>query len=262
MTNTIWCEPGLLHVNFGGDEAETSLLITRQDAAKYLECLFASPVVEMPIADAVKNAVRRRGVALRFTEELLVGKNAFVHQREPVVARVLDQVHSFDNGVECFFGLGVTIQAAQRHVKPVSCRDQPVGSARHLQAFTIRVERLVVLAGEIVSKPEVVPDIELERAGGNVARIGLPVGLDLVTLAFDQLRRFLQIANGEIKLPQRDVSMTAVSIKASVRRMERDAFRVRVDCFGETTEIGKTAPQPDDCIRVFGVGVVPRLGFS
>ena len=70
-----------LHVHFGGDEAETSLLITRQDAAKYLECLFAPAIVEVPVADAVKNAMRRSGVALCFTQELFVGKDLFQAQR-------------------------------------------------------------------------------------------------------------------------------------------------------------------------------------
>ena len=47
-----------------------------------------------------------------------------------------------------------------------------------------------------MGKSEVVPDIKLQRAG-NVSRVWLAIGLDFIRLAFDQLRCFLQIGNGE-----------------------------------------------------------------
>ena len=104
------------------------------------------------------------------------------------------------------------------------CRDKPVGTVRNLNTLTICVERLLILSGQIIGKSEVVPDIKLQRAGRNVSRVWLAIGLGFIRLAFDQLRCFLQIGNGEVKAAQSNLAMAAMAIEACVSRKALDTF--------------------------------------
>ena len=97
----------------------------------------------------------------------------------------------------------------------MSCRDKAIRTTRNLQTLAIRVERFLILAGQVVSKSEVIPDIKLQCAGRNVSRVRLAVGFDFVRLTFDQLRSLLQIGDRQIKLPQSDLTVTAMSIETA-----------------------------------------------
>ena len=210
----------------------------------------------MPVCDPVKNAVRRGGVALfcYFLEKLLGGDMAFVHPEQPVVTVVFDDVHTFGDRFEDFRRLTLAFQTAQGHVKPVCGGHQTVGSVRNFQTLAVGFESVVLLSREVIGQAEVISNVEVQRAGWNVARVGLAVGFDFIRFALNQLICLLKVADRTIEAPHSDVAMAAMPVEAGVRRKERDAFGVSFDGLGETAEIGEPASDPNDCVSTLRVG--------
>src|SRR5688572_17502893 len=101
-----------------------------------------------------------------------------------------------------------------------------------------------------MGQAQVVPDIELQRAGRNVAGIRLTVRLNLVGLPSYQLRGFLKVLDRKLKPSQRDVTMASMSIEPSISGKFVDAVGKDLKRFSEATEITQSPSQPDDCIRI------------
>ncbi len=109
---------------------------------------------------------------------------------------------------------------------------------------------MLEVALEVVGEREVIADVPLERAGGDVARVRLSVGLDLVGLALGQLVSARQVGDRLVQLSGGDVAMPAMAIEARVVGEAGDPLTEDRDRFVEAPGICGAAPQPDDRVGV------------
>ena len=98
-----------------------------------------------------------------------------------------------------------------------------------------------------------IPDVELQRAARLARRIRRAIGLDLVGLALDQLRRLLEVGLRPGELPDGDVAMAAMAIELRVVGMQLDAFREHRNRIVEAPQIAKAAAHPDDRLGILRV---------
>src|SRR5688500_14816309 len=112
-----------------------------------------------------------------------------------------------------------------------------------------------------MSEAQVIPDVRLQRAGGNVAGIRQAVRFDLVGPALDQSRRFFKIGDRVIETSQSDETMAAMSIQSSVSRESLDAFSKHTDCIFVTSEVRGASSEPDNSISGVSIFLIesPRL---
>ncbi len=91
-----------------------------------------------------------------------------------------------------------------------------------------------------------IENIRLQRTDGNIARVGLAVGLDFVRLAANEQRPELEVPDCLGKTPHGDVTMSAMAIQARVVGMFADAVGEDADRFAITAEVCGAASEPDD----------------
>jgi hypothetical protein len=127
---------------------------------------------------------------------------------------------------------------------------------------TIDVDRAREVASQIVREAEMIRDVRVQRADGHVARVWLAVGLDLVRLAADELRRALEICCREINLSHGQIPMAAVSIQPWIVRVEGDAARVDVDRLPDAAQVREAPPEPDDRVRIRWRMLISGTRFS
>jgi hypothetical protein len=132
-------------------------------------------------------------------------------------------------------------------------RHDHVGIGRELCALPVGRERPIEVSSQVTGEAEVVPDVRVERARRQVARVGEPVGLDFVGAFRDQPRRGLEVRDGGVEPARRDVAVAAVSEEAGLGREFLDPRREDRDGFPVAAEIRRPAPEPDD-----GLGIVRR----
>src|SRR5688500_6487513 len=179
-----------------------------------------------------------------------------VNPDQRVIVVVLDDVEVVFNCRNCFASFVFTSYTAQRHVKPVGRRDEHVGVCRNLFCFTICVECTLKIAFEVMSEAQVIPDVRLQRAGGNVAGIRQAVRFDLVGPALDQSRRFFKIGDRVIETSQSDETMAAMSIQSSVSRESLDAVCENTNRIFVTSEVRGASSEPDDPISGVSIFLV------
>src|SRR6185503_10715087 len=137
-----------------------------------------------------------------------------------------------------------------------------IGTLRYLETFAIAVQCCAITARKILRQPKVVPDIELQGARGNIARVWLAVRFHFIRLSFDESCSFLQVSYCGIKLAQSDVAMTSMAVKPGVAGKFPDARAVNFDRLREATKISEAASQPNRCFGIiwFSFITTARLG--
>lgn len=107
-----------------------------------------------------------------------------------------------------------------------------------------------------------IPDVRLERARGNVARVWLAIWFDFILLAAREFDAFLQVRDGLVELTHRDVSMPAMPVEPCVDREALDALRERRNRVLIPRQIALTASDPDQRIRTLRILRECGLGVS
>ena len=121
--------------------------------------------------------------------------------------------------------------------------------------------RVVHLAFEVVGEAEVVPEVELERGGGDVARVGEAVGLHRVGALLLQSQGVLEIAHRQLEEAQRDVAVPAMAEEPHLARMGFDARGVDGNRIAEAAEVGGAPPKPQDVVDLVRIVIEVALRF-
>ena len=146
---------------------------------------------------------------------------------------------------------------SQGEIEPVAGGHEVVGVPHRIARFGPGLGGAAEIAIEVVAEREVVIDIRVKRAGGNVACVGQAVRLDLIRLPRYQRDGLFEIGDRPVDLADRQVPVSAMAIHARVSRVSRDAFREQVDGLAILPEVCRASTHPDQGFRVVTV-LLPR----
>ena len=91
----------------------------------------------------------------------------------------------------------------------------------------------------------------MQGAGGDPKGVGKPVRLHLVLGALNEGHGPVEVCDGVVELPHREVTVAPMTVHASVLGVEFDAPRVDVDGLPVASQIRGATPEPDDGVRIF-----------
>ncbi|MXW17134.1 MAG: hypothetical protein F4Z83_06215 [Gemmatimonadetes bacterium] len=103
-------------------------------------------------------------------------------------------------------------------------------------------------------------DVRLQRTGGDAALVGLPVRLHLVRVPLDERGGVGQVLDRAVEFADTDPAVAAVPVHARVAGVFADALREDFDRLPVAPRVADAAAEPDDRVRVVGVGLVVGAG--
>ena len=177
-----------------------------------------------------------------------------------MVGGVLDHVHVRRDPLQDRRGFLVPSQSAQRHVPPVGDRDELVGIGRHGEVVLVRRHGGFEIALQVVGEREVVVDVRLQGARRDAALVGLAVRFHLVGLPRHQRGGVRQVRDRPVELAHADPAVPAVAVHARVLGVLGRALREDLDRLPVPPRVADPAAQPDDRVRIVGVGLVVGAG--
>jgi hypothetical protein len=173
-------------------------------------------------------------------------KLALVHQAQPVIPVVLDDVHLGADWVEYPAGLIAAAEPAQGQVSPVRRGDEHVVVVvREALALREGTLGILVLATQVSHQPEVVVDVGVVCAAREVLLVGRAVGLDGVRPVLDQCRGPGEVRERFVEASEGDVPVAAVAQQPVAVRMTLHPVREDVDRFLITPKVRDSTPEPD-----------------
>jgi hypothetical protein len=123
--------------------------------------------------------------------------------------------------------------------------DLHVGILRMLHAEAVSVRGALEIPLQVVRETQVIVDVRLQRAGRDVACVGLSVRLHFVGSRDHQRCRPCQVRYRVVELADGDVPVTAMAIQARVLWMVCDRGRVDRDGVAKARQVRGAASHPD-----------------
>ena len=123
-----------------------------------------------------------------------------------MVGHVFDDLHLGMNGLKALPGLLVSFEPAKGHVEPVSCSGQHVAVLGDLDTFPIRPQGVPYVIFQIISQTQMIPDVPLKGADGNIPGIGHAVRFCLIFFSLHQTCSVFEIFNGPVEFTGGNVS--------------------------------------------------------
>ena len=116
------------------------------------------------------------------------------------------------------------------------------------------------VALQVVGKGEVVVDVRLQRARRDAALVRLAVRFHLVRFPLNELGGVGKILDGPVEFADADPAVSAVAVHARVVEVLEDSLREDLDRVPVPPRVADAAAEPDDRVRVVGVGLVVGPG--
>ena len=138
--------------------------------------------------------------------QLLRLDQSLVHQDTALVGEVFAGIGVFVDTLEQRLGKPLVAQAFGGHPVPVDNRDDFVGGVALFQAGAVRPGRALIVAEQVIGKPQVIP--------------GVPVGVV-------QTRRQRKVRSRLLKTADGQVAVAAVAVGKSVKRVEAESLGIR-----------------------------------
>ena len=107
----------------------------------------------------------------------------------------------------------------------------------------------------IMGQPEVIPDIRLQSARGDVQGVRETVRFDDILHAFNEASGLFQVGDRFLELASSDLPVTAVTVHPGVIRMFLDPRAEDFDRLLIFPQIGRSPAEPDDGVGIGGIGV-------
>jgi hypothetical protein len=127
---------------------------------------------------------------------------------------------------------------------------------RHGKTIPKGGERAVEIAEEVPRETEMIMNIVLQRADGNVPFVRLAVGLDDVGFAAHESSGPRQVLLGPAEPPNRYETMAAVAQQFGAVGVRFETLGKYFNCIVEAPDVGKPPAQPHDRLEI------PRVAFE
>ena len=172
-----------------------------------------------------------------------------------MIGVIFQYVHVGSDRFEHGNGLIDPAKPAQAHVQPVAGGNQHIRILGEFQALAVGAHCAFEIAIEIIGQAEVVPDIGVRCAGGNIVLVWLAIRLDFIRYAIDELTSDLQIGYGLLEFSDRNMAVATMPQHFVIIRVKVQPRRVNFNRFVVAPQISSAAAKPDNIFRIVRISI-------
>ena len=169
-----------------------------------------------------------------------------------MIVVILDDLPLVIDGCEKFSRLAIAAQGDEGEGQPV------VGRREHVRVTSDRgrpqecPQGAVEVSLEIAGEAEVIGDVAVQGAGGNVEGVGQTIGLDRVLQPANETGGVFEINSGSVQFAQGEPAVTSVPPQTRIPGVVLHRIGVDLDRLAVATEVGEPATEPDRCVGTPG----------